>query len=157
MKPKVKIVYSLYYFNEVIEPMLKLAEKKLAEFDFKNTDVEGSYDIPFEIGLFLKLMGINNSPVPIIKGISKLKILFSMDKGLRIDTNPNTDNILNKLEPIIFPTEIECSFLTAANTEVTSSGKDVPKATTDIPIIKSLTPMIFAKPMAPSIKYSDPK
>ena len=32
-------------------------------------------DIPFEIGLFLKLMGINNSPVPIIKGISKLKIM----------------------------------------------------------------------------------
>ena len=114
-------------------------------------------DIPFEIGLCLKLMGINNSPVPIIKGISKLKILLSMDRGVIIDTNPKTDNILNKLEPIIFPTEIECSFLTAANTEVTSSGKDVPKATTDIPIIKSLTPMIFAKPMAPSIKYSDPK
>ena len=114
-------------------------------------------DIPFEIDLCLKLMGINNSPVPIIKGISKLKILFSTDKGVIIDTNPKTDNILNKLEPIIFPTEIECSFLTAANTEVTSSGKDVPKATTDIPIIKSFTPMIFAKPMAPSIKYSDPK
>ena len=114
-------------------------------------------DIPFEIDLCLKLMGINNSPVPIIKGISKLKILLSMDRGVIIDTNPKTDNILNKLEPIIFPTEIECSFLTAANTEVTSSGKDVPKATTDIPIIKSFTPMIFAKPMAPSIKYSDPK
>ena len=114
-------------------------------------------DIPFEIDLCLKLMGINNSPVPIIKGISKLKILLSMDRGFIIDTNPKTDNILNKLEPIIFPTEIECSFLTAANTEVTSSGKDVPKATTDIPIIKSFTPMIFAKPMAPSIKYSDPK
>ena len=114
-------------------------------------------DIPFEIDLCLKLMGINNSPVPIIKGISKLKILFSTDRGVIIDTNPKTDNILNKLEPIIFPTEIECSFLTAANTEVTSSGKDVPKATTDIPIIKSFTPMIFAKPMAPSIKYSDPK
>ena len=114
-------------------------------------------DIPFEIDLCLKLMGINNSPVPIIKGISKLKILLSTDRGVIIDTNPKTDNILNKLEPIIFPTEIECSFLTAANTEVTSSGKDVPKATTDIPIIKSFTPMIFAKPMAPSIKYSDPK
>ena len=114
-------------------------------------------DIPFEIDLCLKLMGINNSPVPIIKGISKLKILFSTDRGVIIDTNPKTDNILNKLEPIIFPTEIECSFLTAANTEVTSSGKDVPNATTDIPIIKSFTPMIFAKPMAPSIKYSDPK
>ena len=114
-------------------------------------------EIPFEIGFCLKLMGINNSPVPIIKGISKLKILFSTDRGVIIDTNPKTDNILNKLEPIIFPTEMECSFLTAANTEVTSSGKDVPKATTDIPIIKSFTPMIFAKPMAPSIKYSDPK
>ena len=113
-------------------------------------------DIPFEIGLFLKLMGINNSPVPIIKGISKLKILFSTDKGLRIDTNPNTDNILNKLEPIIFPTEIECSFLTAATKDVTNSGMEVPKATTDIPMINSLTPMIFAKRMAPLIKYSDP-
>ena len=114
-------------------------------------------EIPFEIGFCLKLMGINSSPVPIIKGISKLKILFSTDRGVIIDTNPKTDNILNILEPIIFPTEMECSFLTAANTEVTSSGKDVPKATTDIPIIKSFTPMIFAKPMAPSIKYSDPK
>ena len=113
-------------------------------------------DIPFEIGLFLKLMGINNSPVPIIKGISKLKILFSTDKGLRIDTNPNTDNILNKLEPITFPTEIECSFLTAATKDVTNSGMEVPKATTDIPMINSLTPMIFAKRMAPLIKYSDP-
>ena len=114
-------------------------------------------DIPFEIGLCLKLMGINNSPVPIIKGISKLKILLSTDKGVIIETNPKTDNILNKLEPKILPTEIECSFLTIANTEVTSSGKDVPKATTDMPIIKSLTPMILAKPMAPEIKYSDPK
>ena len=114
-------------------------------------------EIPFEIGFCLKLMGINSSPVPIIKGISKLKILFSTDKGVIIDTNPKTDNILNKLEPIIFPTEIEDSLLTKANIEVTSSGKDVPKATTDIPIIKSFTPMILAKPMAPSIKYSDPK
>ena len=113
-------------------------------------------DIPFEIGFCLKLMGINNSPVPIIKGISKLKILFSTDKGLRIDTNPNTDNILNKLEPITFPTEIECSFLTAATKDVTNSGMEVPKATTDIPMINSLTPMIFAKRMAPLIKYSDP-
>ena len=114
-------------------------------------------DITFEIGLCRKLMGTNNIPAPIIIGISNLKILLSTDKGVIIDTNPNTDSILNKFEPIILPTEIECSFLTAANTEVTSSGKDVPKATTDIPIIKSFTPMIFAKPMAPSIKYSDPK
>ena len=114
-------------------------------------------DIPFEIGPCIKLMGINKSPVPIINGISKLKILLSTDRGVILETNPKTDNILNKLEPKILPTEMECSFLIAANTEVTSSGKDVPKATTDIPIIKSFTPMIFAIPMAPSIKYSDPK
>ena len=113
-------------------------------------------DITFEIGLCRKLMGTNNTPETIIIGISNLKILLSTDKGVIIDTNPNTDSILNKFEPIILPTEIECSFLTAANTEVTSSGKDVPKATTDIPIIKSLTPIIFAKSMAPFINDSDP-
>ncbi len=113
-------------------------------------------DITFEIGLCRKLMGTNNIPAPIIIGISNLKILLSTDKGVIIDTNPNTDSILNKFEPIILPTEIECSFLTAANTEVTSSGKDVPKATTDIPIIKSLTPIIFAKSMAPFINDSEP-
>ena len=113
-------------------------------------------DITFEIGLCRKLMGTNNIPAPIIIGISNLKILLSTDKGVIIDTNPNTDSILNKFEPIILPTEIECSFLTAANTEVTSSGKDVPKATTDIPIIKSLTPIIFAKSTAPFINDSDP-
>ena len=113
-------------------------------------------EIPFEIGFCLKLMGINSSPVPIIKGISNLKILLSTDRGVIIDTNPKTDNILNKLEPIIFPTEIECSFLTTATKDVTNSGMEVPKATTDIPTINSLTPMIFAKRMAPLTKYSDP-
>jgi len=113
-------------------------------------------EIAFEIGLCRKLIGTNNIPAPIITGISNLKILFSTDRGVIIDTNPNTDSILNKFEPIILPIEIECSFLTAANTDVTSSGKDVPKATTDIPIIKSFTPIIFAKSTAPLIKTSDP-
>ena len=49
MKPKVKIVYSLYYFKEVIEPMLKLAQKKLNVSEYDTFSVAGSYDIPFEI------------------------------------------------------------------------------------------------------------
>ena len=113
-------------------------------------------DNNFEIGLFIKLRGINMSPAPIITGISKLKMLLSTGKGMMIDTNPSTDIILNKLDPIIFPTEMECSLLTAATTDVTNSGKDVPNATTVIPMINSLTPMILANLIAPSIKNSDP-
>ena len=54
MKPKVKIVYSLYYFKEVIEPMLKLAQKKLGVLGDDIFSVAGSYDIPFEIARSIK-------------------------------------------------------------------------------------------------------
>ena len=47
MKPKVKIVYSLYYFKEVIEPMLKLAQKKLGVLGDDIFSVAGSSDITF--------------------------------------------------------------------------------------------------------------
>ena len=54
MKPKVKIVYSLYYFKEVIEPMLKFAQKKLNVSEDDTISVPGSYDIPFEIARSIK-------------------------------------------------------------------------------------------------------
>ena len=91
MKPKVKIVYSLYYFNEVIEPMLKLAEKKLAEFDFKNTDVEGSYDIPFEIARSIKEDTIDvKDNISSFKGKGKKEIrdnIVQMEKLSQLNLN----------------------------------------------------------------------
>ena len=54
MKPRVKIVYSMYYYLEVIEPMLKLAQKKLGVSDIDIFKVAGSYDIPFEIARSIK-------------------------------------------------------------------------------------------------------
>ena len=54
MKSKVKIVYSLYYFKEVIEPMLKFAQKKLNVSEDDTISVPGSYDIPFEIARSIK-------------------------------------------------------------------------------------------------------
>mgnify|MGYP003316081978 CR=1 FL=1 len=54
MIPKVKIVYSLYYFKEVIEPMLKFAQKKLNVSEHDTISVPGSYDIPFEIARSIK-------------------------------------------------------------------------------------------------------
>ncbi len=57
-----------------------------------------------------------------------------MGIGLKIPTTPITRHILKRLEPTTFPTEISLSPLAAATAEVASSGRDVPKATTEIPI-----------------------
>ena len=66
--------------------------------------------------------------------------------------------ILNILEPIIFPIAILFSFFIAAITEVATSGKEVPNASTPIPIIASLTPKYFEKIfIALFTKISDPK
>ena len=48
-------------------------------------------------------------------------------------------------------------FLSAATTDVASSGSDVPAATSVRPITDSLTPNERAMPDAPSTKYRPPK
>jgi len=42
--------------------------------------------------------------------------------------------MLNKLDPTTLPTEMSLSPLAAATADVASSGKDVPSATTEMPI-----------------------
>ncbi len=73
------------------------------------------------------------------------------------ETIPITDKRLNKLDPIIFPIEIACSFRKDAITEVASSGRDVPKATIVIPITISLIPRYQAISMAPFTNKFAPK
>ena len=52
---------------------------------------------------------------------------------------------------------MECSSLKDATKDVTNSGRDVPKATTDNPITISVIPIIPANKIAPFINSSDPK
>ena len=63
---------------------------------------------------------------------------------------PRIQNILKILLPTTFPIAISDCFLRAATTEVASSGRLVPTATTVSPIIASLIPMRVASSTAPS-------
>ena len=85
-----------------------------------------------------------------ITGNSKYKISCGESNGAIREVIPNTERILNIFDPTIFPTEIALSFLNAAMAEVASSGSDVPKATTLIPITISEMPRYRAKNIAPS-------
>ena len=60
MKQKIKIVYSNYYYNEVIKNMVAHAQKKLNVFDLDIVEVSGSFDIPFEIARSIKEDTIDN-------------------------------------------------------------------------------------------------
>ena len=63
---------------------------------------------------------------------------------------PRIKKILKRLEPMTFPIAISFSFFFAATMEVTSSGSEVPIATTVSPIKVSLRPRMRAKFVAPS-------
>ena len=56
MKKKVKIVYSTYYYDEIIKSMLDLSKKILTKssIDFDTIDVPGSFELPFEIARSIK-------------------------------------------------------------------------------------------------------
>ena len=58
--------------------------------------------------------------------------------------SPSIKRMLKIFEPIMFPTAMSFSFLRAAITLVTSSGRLVPKATIVSPISVSLIPAAFA-------------
>ena len=74
MKPKIKIVYSMYYFKEVIEPMLEFAQKN-KNFNFDTYPVAGSFEIPFEIARSIKKDTISNeSKIGSFKGKGKEEI-----------------------------------------------------------------------------------
>ena len=64
--------------------------------------------------------------------------------------------MLKMHEPSTFPMTIPFSPFLRAVTEVTSSGRDVPMATTVRPIRASLKPKNDASALAPSTTKSDP-
>ena len=72
--------------------------------------------------------------------------------GAIIAAIPTIKRMLNKFEPIILPKTTSPCLRQTAEKVVANSGRDVPTATTDNPIISSDTLKIFANPTAPSIK-----
>ena len=54
MKQTIKIVYSKYYFDEVIKKMLDFSKKNLSGYNLIITEVPGSFEIPFEIARSIK-------------------------------------------------------------------------------------------------------
>ena len=84
---------------------------------------------------------------------SKLKNKFLP----RTAHEPITKKIFIILEPITFPNAIFDSFFLKADSVVANSGKDVPKATKVILIIKLLlNPKLSDIPITPLIKNSEP-
>ncbi len=53
MKKKIKIIYSMYYYKDVIKPMVEFV-KKNKKFNFDFVGVAGSFEIPFEIARSIK-------------------------------------------------------------------------------------------------------
>lgn len=76
--------------------------------------------------------------------------------GLMDADNPKTHKMLKIFEPIIFPIDISISFFIAAATDAANSGRLVPSATIVNPITLSLTPIAWAREVAPSTRISAP-
>ena len=70
---------------------------------------------------------------------------------------PKTANTLKILEPIRFPIDKSFSFLKAAIIEAANSGTEVPKATIETEITRSLKPITRANPLAESTNKREPK
>ena len=85
---------------------------------------------------------------PVIAGESMTN-LFSKGTGLISPTVPITKSMLKILLPTILPMAIPALPFLAAETEVTSSGRDVPKATMVRPINRWLMPQASAMVVAP--------
>ena len=89
--------------------------------------------------------------------------LGSKGTGVISALEPTTNRILKIFDPMMFPIAISALPFLAAVTEVTSSGKDVPKATMVSPINLWLTPSEMAMVVAastakllPIIKHTSP-
>ena len=76
--------------------------------------------------------------------------LGSKGTGVISALDPTTNKILKIFDPMMFPIAISALPFLAAVTEVTSSGKDVPKATMVSPINLWLTPSEMAMFVAAS-------
>ena len=101
----------------------------------------------------LNLSRKNNPIVNITMNIPCINISDnSTEMGLINIVIPNTATIFIILEPKIFPMINPVSPCLAAVMDAASSGRDVPKATMDIPITKEETPSAIAIPFAPKTK-----
>ncbi len=69
--------------------------------------------------------------------------------GVISAASPTTPSVLNRLEPTTLPSTRSCSPRRRALIEEASSGKEVPTATTVNPMIRSLTPKLWAMDTAP--------
>ena len=81
-----------------------------------------------------------------------IKLSSSTAIGFTIDVIPNTAKTLKILEPIRLPIDKSFCFFNAAIIEAANSGTEVPKATIETDIIRSLNPISLAKPLAPLTK-----
>ena len=97
----------------------------------------------------------NTSRAPNAMKVS-IRNLGSNTTGIIKAVVPTTNKILKILLPTIFPIAISAFPFMAAETEVTSSGRDVPSATIVRPINLSLNPKPFAKAVAASTVISEP-
>ena len=82
---------------------------------------------------------------PIIMTMSSISKLPGVIVPKMVTGRPSTIQILKILLPTTLPTRSSFSFLRAAVTVVTSSGRDVPNATTVRAIIRSDTPIMAAR------------
>ena len=79
MKPKIKIVYSSYYYEEVVKPMLEFSVKNLEVNNFcpeyDDVGVPGCFEIPYYIAKSIKEDTVNiEKEVGLFKGKGKEKI-----------------------------------------------------------------------------------
>ena len=102
------------------------------------------------------MKNINESKNPTPKNNSKFTLVVSI--GVTKAMVDKTNKILKIFDPIIFPKDIPISLLESAINVTNNSGKDVPMATTVIPIAFSEKPNCSTKGIAPlSTNNTDPK
>lgn len=95
---------------------------------------------------------MNVRSIVVVANKNTKSILYIVLKGigLIIEEVPNTRNVLNILDPIMFPTTKSSFFLNKATKETTSSGRDVPIAKSVAEIRNSDRPRLVAIVVAES-------
>ena len=105
--------------------------------------------------LWRYMKNIKDSKNPTPKNNSKFTLVVSI--GVTKAMVDKTNKILKIFDPIIFPNDIPTSLFESAINVKNNSGKDVPIATTVIPIAFSEKPNCSTKGIAPlSTNNTDP-
>jgi len=92
MKPKIKIIYSKYYLDEITGLMVNISKKILtkAEIDYDSIGVPGSFEIPFEIARSIKEDTVDKNSAKSFEGENKEKIrdnILQMAKLSQLNLN----------------------------------------------------------------------